>query len=80
MGLPTHEHLAQVLKGFSWWALRENVSLLQFRVDLAHIDTVSLAFSNILAISRDVLAEPVYLGVVELGPRCSLTRLEIGEC
>lgn len=60
-------------------ALGKDVGLLDLRVDLLNIDTISSLVLIVFAITSDVLAKPVHLAVVELGARRTVSGFKVGE-
>ena len=60
-------------------AFGKDVGLLELRVDLLNVNSISSMLHIVFAITSDVLAKPVYLAVVELRARRTVSGFEVGE-
>ena len=63
--LPTHKELPQVFEHVRRQAFSKDIGLLELRVNLLNVNTISSLVLIIFAITGDVLAKPMHLAVIE---------------
>ena len=76
---PSHQQLSQMFEHIRRQAFGKDVGLLELRVDLLNVNSISSMLHIVFAITSDVLAKPVYLAVVELRARRTVSGFEVGE-